>query len=230
MTVKDRPQIDYAPGRSRRTVRRVRFLIYSLLFIAVLAPVGWKCGPRAWQRVQVLYWQRKAMRHTAAPDLVVYETNSTEQWSCVPVGEWHEFYRLCSPPGRHGLPTLFVHELRSSRGNQRLLALEGPWERLNYDHDLDLTVTVLRPGSLFSQPTELSCSKRLLELRADRARDIRHLHVFAGQSDISDSSHFMVRFELNGKPGMLDGWLLDDDTVRLEVRGGNLNRDKMVAR
>lgn len=218
MTVRDRPQIDYAPRPSNRRVRRVRFLLCAFLLIVFVAAVGWKCGPRALRRVELLYWQRKAMRYTAPPDRVVYEGNSTGHGAFFPAREWRELYFLCSPPGRHGLPTLFVHELRSPGGKDRLVALEGPSERSDDDQDLDLTATVFRPGSLFSQPTELSCSRRLLEIRAERSSGMRHLHVFAGQPDSSDSSHFTVRFELNGRPGNLDGWLLDDDTVRLEVR------------
>lgn len=37
----------------------------------------------------------------------------------------------------------------------------------------------------------------------------QRLRVFAGQPDPDDASHFTIGFELNGVPGVIDGWLRD---------------------
>jgi hypothetical protein len=50
------------------------------------------------------------------------------------------------------------------------------------------------------------------------------LRLFAGQADPADESHFTIRYELNGQPGLIDGWLMPDDTVKLEPREGPLRR------
>jgi len=35
-----------------------------------------------------------------------------------------------------------------------------------------------------------------------------------------DPSHFTIRYTVNGQPGVIDGWLQRDDTIKLEVRDG----------
>jgi hypothetical protein len=44
------------------------------------------------------------------------------------------------------------------------------------------------------------------------------LRVFAGQLDPTDESHFTIRYDADGKSDILDGWLMPDDTVKLELR------------
>lgn len=49
--------------------------------------------------------------------------------------------------------------------------------------------------------------------------------LFAGQPDAQDESHFTMSYECDRQRGTIDGWLMNDDTVKLEVRDGPL-RDK----
>jgi len=49
--------------------------------------------------------------------------------------------------------------------------------------------------------------------------------LFAGQADPKDASHFTITYELDGKPGIIDGWLLNDGTVALEPRLGRIIND-----
>jgi len=44
--------------------------------------------------------------------------------------------------------------------------------------------------------------------------------VWNGQPDPSDESHFTIAYDVSGEWGMIDGWLLDDGTVKLECRDG----------
>jgi len=48
------------------------------------------------------------------------------------------------------------------------------------------------------------------------------LRIFAGQPDPTDASHFTIAYELDGVPGTIDGWLFDDDSVRLKPRVGKV--------
>lgn len=41
------------------------------------------------------------------------------------------------------------------------------------------------------------------------------LRVLAGQPDPRDPSHFTIRYDLNGQPGVIDGWLDAGRVVRL---------------
>jgi hypothetical protein len=47
-----------------------------------------------------------------------------------------------------------------------------------------------------------------------------NFRLYAGQPDPADDSHFTIRYELNGKSDIIDGWLMSDETVNLQVRGG----------
>ena len=46
------------------------------------------------------------------------------------------------------------------------------------------------------------------------------LRVFAGQPDSNDRSHFTINYDLDGKPGIIDGRLNNDDTLTLRPRQG----------
>ena len=46
------------------------------------------------------------------------------------------------------------------------------------------------------------------------------LRLYAGQIDPNDESHFTIDCETPAGRGTIDGWLLADDTVKVEVRNG----------
>ena len=46
------------------------------------------------------------------------------------------------------------------------------------------------------------------------------LRFYAGQPDPADESHFTIDYETPDGRGTIDGWLMADDTVKLEVRDG----------
>lgn len=50
--------------------------------------------------------------------------------------------------------------------------------------------------------------------------DSDRLRVFAGQPDPSDESHFTIAYDLDGQPGVIDGWLNSDGSIKLEPRVG----------
>jgi hypothetical protein len=54
-------------------------------------------------------------------------------------------------------------------------------------------------------------------LRLDYRNQLR---VFAGQADPADASHFTVAYDLDGRPGVIDGWLKPEGSVQLEPRMG----------
>lgn len=50
----------------------------------------------------------------------------------------------------------------------------------------------------------------------------RPVTLYAGQPDPADESHFTIAYESQGQKGTIDGWLMHDETVKLEVRDGPL--------
>jgi hypothetical protein len=63
------------------------------------------------------------------------------------------------------------------------------------------------------------------------------LHIYAGQPDILDASHIIIKYCLNDSPGTIDGWLRDPavwspvdagmiaEAVDLKVRDGPLRSE-----
>ncbi|HXE52881.1 MAG TPA: hypothetical protein VN541_07705 [Tepidisphaeraceae bacterium] len=199
--------INYAPAVAFHQQRRVQRLVAAALVVVACAAFGARCGPAAWSRVKLLYWQGRAMRYTAP----------TDQKECVSVAAWLRFGELAAPPGPREQPVLFLHERFNSRGESRLVAVEGG--RVNSTagangQALTVWATVFQPGGVFSSPVELSSKSSALEA-GESPPGVRWV---AGQPDQLDGSHFTICYECGGKQHVIDGWLHDNDTVTLEPR------------
>jgi hypothetical protein len=245
MAAKPSP-IHYAPAsRGIRHHWARRFT--ALATIVVLAVLAIRYAPRLNRRLDLLRAQRLAMSYAAPADHVVYERDpakaaallraSPNYWavsypsedghtpppSHVPAGlgvavdfvpAWRDFYRLASPPGRNTGAVLFLHKLRSPAGHERLVAVDG-FLSAGSAH-LRLASSVFTPATLFSRPQFVTDNARYSlaevgELQAER--------VFAGQLDPADASHFTILYETAAGTGVIDGWLKDDESVRLEQHG-----------
>ena len=49
------------------------------------------------------------------------------------------------------------------------------------------------------------------------------LRLFAGQPDPADPTHFTIRYQLDGKEGVIDGWLRDNDVILKPREGAPAN-------
>jgi hypothetical protein len=58
-------------------------------------------------------------------------------------------------------------------------------------------------------------------LRTDRAAG-KSLRFYAGQADPKDPSHFTVDYDFDGQRGTIEGWLTDDDFLRIRPQGGEV--------
>jgi hypothetical protein len=69
-----------------------------------------------------------------------------------------------------------------------------------------LHIQEYRPAT-FSKPLALmqewSCSIPAFDATFPAGK---HLRIFAGQSDPNDATHFMIPFEIDSRPGVLDVW------------------------
>ena len=243
MTVKDRPQIDYAPPPPARARWVRRALVLAAILILTLVLRWWV--PPAIARVRLLYWQHRAMSYMAPSDRVVYDDDparaarllfQSAEYSSLPCAgaptvrfatPWKNFYELYSPPGAKSEGVLFLHERRNGFGESRLVAVLAYAEEWRVDSQGTrpmprLVAAVFRPGTTFKNPI---LSHDINPWSAPVWMDDGHrpFRFYAGQPDASDASRFTVLYDVAGAPRVLDGWLLDDDSVRLECRGGTGN-------
>ena len=235
MGTADRPamdrHIDYAPALPRHRRKALRRVVGLALLVAVLALLGWKAGPPAWRHARLLYWQRRAMNYALPGNQPVYVEDSSKAprllrqggyvssgprviWFAKP---WEVFYEVFSPPGRLPAATLFLHQRRSSRGQTRLVAVEivGRNTTEGVPNSFIVTISVIRPGGERSRPTEVTSDLQIVDLPSTESIQVSW---YAGQPDPADASHFTAKCELRGKTIVVDGWLQDDDTVKIEPR------------
>jgi WD40 repeat protein len=108
----------------------------------------------------------------------------------------------------------FLHRRTSPGGHERLVNVEvssgdsfgGP----------EIHWMVVIPGSF--APQAQMRSGQLLELQRNSRTEM--FKVMAGQPDAADASHFTIDYYFNGQRGTIDGWLCNDDTVRLQPQVG----------
>jgi hypothetical protein len=222
-------QIDYAPTlpnqKRRRAIRRVAMGLAALL-IAILAV---KSAPPAWQHVQILYWQHRAMTYTAPADHVVYDDDpvdaaklrtSNPSMATGPAGEvfdfvepWDQFYKLLSPPGRIPTGTVFLHERTSTTGERRLVVIEAESAYSIQPQGQSNSVfrcTVIQPGGLFDLPTEPTDKNPFFEFSGPIITIPGPFKWYAGQADPTNSSRFTIQGFWKGHRVQVDGWLRDD--------------------
>ena len=126
---------------------------------------------------------------------------------------------------------LFLHERQSPGGRRRLVVLRrGPKSPLFY-YLLPLTFSaqLIDPATRAEGPTVVAALVPTdLDLRIPADLLNSPVRCFAGQPDPDDPSHFTVRLELGATPGTIDGWLEDDDRVRLKFRLAPTDRPALV--
>ncbi len=133
------------------------------------------------------------------------------------------YFKLVRDYGTHEAAVLFMHARTSPRGSVRQVVLRS--NGLNPSAFHYPGEKVFRHGALyfdyFAQPRGSSFSRRSFQ-----ASDLiipphdGHWHMFAGQPDPADASHFTIKYEIDHGPGTIDGWLQPDDTVKLQIRDG----------
>lgn len=215
----------YAPPPARRR----RWWLLGVLLCGIVL-IGWasrRYGLPVWRHLQLVALERKCLKYAPPPDQVVYEEEPTEVAFLVasdPGYRYRAGYRE-APSYCYYAPTLwaqyplgrwepgprFLHERRGAGGSARLIAVD--LSRL--DNGFYFYPRIIQPATLSSPPKLL---KRIyaMGLRLEPTDEVR---IYAGQADPNDSSHFTIRFMLNGTAGMIDGWIRADDTVSMKPVG-----------
>jgi hypothetical protein len=191
---------------------------------------------RLGQQIDFLFVQRHLMRYTMPADRVVLAAGTPDVPQLLSASGYHVlasdvFHQLTkvkaaahNPPKDVPLLTLptetyvFVHARRSAGRHERLLSVvvgaQRPFEPgLGYD----LTALAQVPANLMLGSRPTPCS----QFGASGEANLRYTNsfrIFAGQADPTDESHFTIRYEVDGKSNIIDGWLMSDDSVKLQPR------------
>jgi hypothetical protein len=106
---------------------------------------------------------------------------------------------------------VFLHARKSKSGNQRLIVI---WSPMLFEQDFNLhAAVILAPNAPFDQLV----GKEGMNFDSTIPHNST-LRVFAGQPDPFDDSHFTIGYEADHHAGTIDGWLEDDDTVKLTIQ------------
>lgn len=253
--------LPYAPVIRRGFVRRF-WRTGLILLVALMVGVAWHWS-RSW-RVQAAYayWQRQCLTFDRPETAIAYEESATstatlrsadsryfvpshpvfntpgdrapDGWSPPALYVPRAWEKLGSPDsGRDIDAVAFLHE-RAVGGIKRLAVVALAPTGFGADgHRLVFTARPYTPAP-FTPGARVQTPQRRWQLivRLDASQRLR---VFSGQFDPQRSDHFTIRFEINGEPGTIDGWLRDrawakaqdyrtwwteDECVELRVRDG----------
>lgn len=182
--------------------------------------------------------QRASRRDMSAPFFNAFEP---------PVYRNDGFWREGQDDRRDAL--LFAHRLTSPGGNERLVMLEMEVtldgtklanEEYKVTINRQLKFRICQPKLAGTSPDTVRWGQSLKivqagdrnvipikwvdgALRSARPKEY-NLRFFAGQPDPRDPSHFTVDYEIGGVKSTIDGWLTDDDFLRIIPRGGTVDR------
>ena len=233
-------QLDYAqpdPWHRRSAFRR---WFVSLGLLAAVIFAGYRWGSPAWRQVQLYVAQRQCMSYVAPPKQLIYATDPNPDHSArtdakaskaPPPKCWvvlnavlPEHISLLKPakvyldgPFEPLAPApVFMHRRISSGGKQQLVVvLSGEQCIGGKGHSCVLCCRVIDPATLFHGPVLLWQSSTIIVGSFDGSPAVK---VYAGSADDTDPSHFTISVDVEEGTKFIDGWLQDDDTVKVQVR------------
>lgn len=229
------PVLSYA--RSTRSWKRSlrRTVVVTALF--VVGYISWKSIGRAyWEGRECYQAQAIAIEHKPGSDWVVHtETDVTGEGDRgrgitrssstrnVP-GPWWDLWVACNV----NWPDLvYIGERKSPTGRSRLVAVSRAIADgvIGYREDppyfpverwtLSLSAVSLLPATRVDPPRAMRQTPFAVVLLVPKSGS---LEIFAGESDVRDPSHFTIGIRDGAFSDVVDGWLQDDDTVRMTPR------------
>ncbi|HZL34276.1 MAG TPA: hypothetical protein VFC78_03135 [Tepidisphaeraceae bacterium] len=134
-------------------------------------------------------------------------------------------YMTAIPPLLNGRgAVLFMHERQTPSGARYLLIVRSGFA---YGADprfiiaYDLQAKIVSPATWNTLPSD-DLGIRNLSVRVDTHAAPPDIKIFAGQADPADASHFTIRYVMDGKPHVVDGFLRDQGKgfamVKFKVR------------
>lgn len=220
-------------------LKKVAKRILAGVLLIVIPYVVW----HIWgENILEMYWRVRINSYTISPERVVAEENPRrarelrhppdepeDDRDYYPTRDWNGalFYPdVVHPPIPYALYVYFFHQpfrrglaflhlRRSSNGNSRLVIVGAGREVVDFAHggrdgDMLISAWTLFPGE----------SRRVVGTEFRLSETLGEKRIFGGQCDEDDPSHFTIKYDINDKPGTIDGWLQPDDTVKLQIRDG----------
>jgi hypothetical protein len=225
--------LQYAPRPP--ALRNPRLRRYAILFVVgAMVVLTVLRAPRIINYVLLLRDQRQCMAYVAPPTQVVLETDPVEAKKLLAAGadyltnpqgtlaylippQWLTYYTPIGG-GFQTCGTVFLHERTSRTGVRCLVAVDANVVPLAPRQVASMGARIIRPGSVFRGPRTGQNVTRGDGAQISFDRDAQRLTIFAGQPDPNDLSHFTIDYELDGARITLDGWLEDEQTVKIEIR------------
>jgi hypothetical protein len=133
------------------------------------------------------------------------------------------FISLCKrevPPG-----LVFIHERKGASGRRRLVWVTESREysattrpsHVRSESVRNAVWVVARPDPMDSQSRRRDGSRSRIRIPL---RPEQVMRLYGGQVDRADSSHFTIKYEIDGFTGVIDGRVGADDTVALQILDG----------
>jgi hypothetical protein len=188
-------------------VAAIGLLVIAAYFLAI----------RITRSISIIHWQQQCLAHAAAPTqetcTLISEPDQMFRTTHMhmPPPYWLNFSRNVGMLGGGIHPVLYLHERHTSSG-ERLLICVNIQE--SYTSGLLVNEVSVRPGTWLRWPELRDDSRKWLPLQ-----EAELTHIYAGQSDPKDASHFTIAYSADGTPGVIDGWVEDNGRIRLQPRG-----------
>ena len=200
-----------APSRAWQVLRRASLAVFFLAAGAFVVAWGWRTAHRA----QRWHHHRQLMSYAQPADRVVLDTRD----STAPPGVAHP--TALAAIGAAHERFAFVHGRCGPAGEKRLVSVTVVANEAAAM--LYLAARCEPPAPLWlARPQRITSSDAQIALPSRAGGETARLQVFAGQPDPHDPSHFTIGYAFNDRRGTIDGWLLDRDAVKLEIRDGPL--------
>lgn len=120
-----------------------------------------------------------------------------------------EIYSRVAEAQRPNANPAFLHSrVTSSKGTERLVSVDMICTR---GGGVQFFARTWKPAGFVPRSRAIPSTSMVLELPIARV-------IYAGQIDPTDESHFTIAFDADNGKGVIDGWVINDDLVKLELR------------
>jgi hypothetical protein len=207
------------PWYRGRTSRRIATGIGLLALAAVIAL--W--APTWILFLELKYYGNQCLKYAASPSAKVHETKGpwprSDGRSTTTISLRAEcfvrFAKVARVPVQGS--TAFLHERQTPSGNRRLVAIHAVTHAGLRNDSILFEARIFYITSVFKLPHEVHN-----QFIAPFMWGSDSEAIFAGQVDPNDQSHFTILTEDSTGETVLDCWLMDDDTVKIEPRRQNV--------
>jgi hypothetical protein len=182
--------------------------------------------------LSLVHWQSPAVR-TRPAELIALDTEKN-RISGNPLADIHDegcafLHQMTTPSGSKRMVWIAI-DVRQSISKPDVMAGNDTDKIYSIWLERMLTAYVFDPE--FSDPNVVHTSallhtplRRELTVKSETSAQLKladQWRIFAGQPDPSNPSHLTIAYDIDGKPGVIDGWLKDGDRLMLEPRVGRL--------